>query len=1121
MVSKASKSGDKKSKRRMIDPSVYVRGHNSDPVAKILGLLRELDVANDVELIYKLASNKLLPRTLTQVYSGTNYYNTFGSGRSLSKKNGIYWIVGILENCSAIIKRFVSLREKFNSSLLASDYIGAESKLDELDSLCLSWWSMENRVHLQKEVNRGDTKESIKALERYFPSFDVKNKLGDLLLLSESNSVDFFAHSIQERLSEYRNSGSDQAIGQANCVSLLTLPISYDHERSPDLCNVYHYRNESVIDQYVLLKNAILEIYANGNGISGALLGLVLKLATSVEDEEMLCVLSSGGAPSPFVTSIVDSYTKGAYGSVVVAVREGLESRSPEIFGLIELYARACKYSNTIFGTTLFDQAASALADIVSVDALSREKIEYLNKLRLKFRSESWCKSLSFHLLSILQEVHEPKIIELSRCSTKGMLRFNTPKATFENFTLKVDSGLDLCDIPLHRAIKYNLKPQSIELLEREAFPILSDYLKQQSKVYIVGKNWSDLIGFIITEYLSNKVAFLYLPVARVCGELLELEKKDSNSYISSIVVLDIYGRESSGVYDELKTELFEEWLDLHDTHLPSGIFEGKELSSTDIYMLTNICTPSQLDNIAAYEGNIDVIYERVTILNILISATKDPSGELVREKIRIIEDLFADELRAKIEAGKLFVDVQAFTTHRKGFYQTMYEHVKSIRGGVALEEYDDIQMTVASKDIFNLDKKTDGGVPLVAPSSEKTDGLAKLFLHASRDFALNENYGLDKYLSAEIRHVVFEEQLRSCFEKTNLITVKENGDYLPNEVWRARYKYVQDSMLDRLDDAFKDFSIATDRILKEVNNRFRVGTDFKKTGDYIFDFSPYYSCIFELSKVVESSNSFDEFFRGLINFMWQLTDMFAREAQALINDQLKESILAELDSLEQRIATIKSTVPMTELMQEIRNARSYFNNSIEVVLSWFRFVDADDAGSFERLGVVVEAAVGSVDSFFRHKNIQLEFTQERTDLVLSFREARALFVALFTALENSFRYNFDLQPITVIHSRGDGFDSLSILNFADDTKFSNPDSFVTEQKKKWSDPESNLSREEGGTGLYKIHNLLLNSSPGFDFDIAYSNKIFSAKVRLNHENFASGRQSLQTGKSAGVYESD
>lgn len=1106
MSNKKKRSSHQKKTRLSIDPSIFKLGHRTDPVNKVLNLLGELDAVNDVGLIYKLASNKLLPKSLVQVYNEKNYYNTYGNGRQLKKSNGIYWILGVMNNCSSIIKRFICLREKFNVSLLASDVDAAIRALDELDAFCLSWWSIENRIHLRKEVGKEDTKDSIKSLESIFARIDVKNKLSDLLLLSESNSVDFYTHSLQERLSEYRNSKSGQAISHACCISLLALPISYDHKRVADLEHLYHFRNESVIDQYILLSNTVQEMYASGRSLTGETLRLIKDLAVQVGDEELICILLGEGGVCPFVTAIVENYTKGDYASVVCSIRKGLSDRSPEVFGLMELYARACKYSREEFESTMFDQIALALADLVSVDAASRDRIEYLNKIRVKFRNESWCKSLSFHLLHILQEVNDAKIVELSRRSTLGLYKINTPKAAIPNFTLQLEPSVDLDEIPLHRAVRYDLKPQEADLLDVKEFPIFSDYLKQQAKAFIAHEKWDELISFFIREYLRNKVSFFFFPADKICKKIAEREITNSDSFISSIVALDIYSREASSAFDELKTELFEEWLESHDTHMPSMMFEAQDLSEVETYFLENICTPNQLDNIAEYEGDIDVISERVSILNILIAFTKDVDGELSREKIRIIEDLFADKLRAKIEAGKLFVDVQAFVTHRKEFYRGLFDHVKSIKGGVALEEYDDIEMMVDSKDVFDLDRKTEGGVPLIAPSSEKTDGLAKLFLHLIKDFALNENYGLDKYLSAEIRHVVFEEQLRSCFEKTNLITVKEDGEYLPNEVWRARYSFVQDSTLDRLDEAFKGFSVATDKILKQVNNQFRVGIDFKKSGDYIFDFSPYYAFVVELSKTVDAAKDFEEFFKGVIDFMWGLTDIFAKQAQALINDELKVKILAELDALEQRIIHVKNMVPMTELMQEIRNARSYFNNSIEIVLSWFRFVDSGDSGNFEPLGVVVEAAIGSADSFFRHKKMDLVFTQNRTNLKLSFRESRALFVALFTALENSFRYNFGGYAIKVEHTRETGCDMIRIINSADGTKFADPEAFISAQKEKWADPASKLSRKEGGTGLYKINNLLENSSPGFSFDIEYVDNKFSVLIRLSHENFTSGR---------------
>lgn len=1105
----ATKKNKPRNNVEAINPKIYMTGHNINPAFNVLRKLGQLNKTNKQDLILSLSSNKLLPKSLLPIYNKTNYYSSYSTTKFIDKKNGIYWTLGIFKNRITELRDFVRLREMFNIHILASDSENANKILDSIDSLSLSWWSMENRAHLLKEIDKSDTKEYLKKLDKLSNRKEIKNKLNDFLMLSESNSLDFFVEHILERLSEFRNSGEQQAGDWASCVSALMLPVTYDPERELDLSTTYNYRNESIVDQYVLFKNILIEMYAKGKAIPDKLFPIVNQIVLAVEDRELIYLLNGSDESQEcnLVSTVVSDYTKGDYKKVVESVESALKNRSTEIFGLLEIYARAGKYINLEFGPTLYGQISNAIADIISVDVASREKIEFINRILIKFRSEPWCKSVNFHLISILKEVHPAANIELSRKMIISLGERNTPKAKIKNYTLELVENTELQEIPYYRAIKYDLESQEGLELRRSDFPILSDYLQQQSKTYISSNLWGELIEFCIREYLANKLSFFFLPINRLCREMDSLSSRRlSSSFISEIVILDIYGREINSAYDEYKTELFEEWLDSHETHRPSEVFENLELTTVDEYFLANICTPNQLDNIALYKSNLQVIHERVNILNILISKNNDSSSDLIREKIRIIENLFADQFRTKIETGKLFVDIQALETHRKGVYRSMFDHIKSIEGGIVLDDVDDILAAASSKDIFDIDQKTEGGVPLVAASSEKTDILAKIFIQIAKDFSLNENYGLDKYLSAEIRHVVFEEQLRSCFEKTKLVTMIDGGQYSSNDIWRTRYSYVLPGPLDKLDEAFKEFSFCVDSKLKQINNRFRVGVDFKKSGDYVFDFSSYYNYIVEVSKIVEKSTSFDDFFSNLISFMWELTNEHAKEAQALIDNDLKVNILRELDQLEQKIIVAKGNIPMNELMQEIREARSLFNNGIEVVLNWFMFVGAEDSTSDEPLDVVTEAVVSSVGSFYKHKNIEIILKQSRSDLRLSYREARALFVALFTALENAHRYNFESKPISVAVSRSESFDTITVLNHTDTAKFIDPEKFIQDQRKKWNEGNSSLSRKEGGSGLYKIHNLLFNSSKGFEFDIAYEQGRFSAIVRLNHEDFVGRR---------------
>lgn len=1097
------KKKPKRSIREKIDPKIYHSKNPNDtaPVLRILSKLKELSDGNHRGLITSLSTNKALPKSLICIYNETNYYNTYSTTRQVSPENFFYWALGIFFNKAEELKSFNSLRNEFNAALLSSDTSRATDILAQIDKISLSWWTIENRVHTTKEIERKDTKEAIKYLERIFTNKDTSNRQKELLLLSESNSVDFFVDTTIGKLTEFRHSKLNNTASRASCASSMTLPISLDPLREMKISDLFVYRNESIIDQYILLKNIVCEIYAKERNLPANISELLKKLATTIEDDELLNILGENTSESMLVHKAVADYTKGNYAQVVSDIRDALLNKSAHVFGLVELYARAKVYTNDKHDKCFFDQIANSISSIITLDSSSPERIEYLNKICVKFRNELWCRSLSFHLLSTLKEISNNKSIELSRRLTVGLGRLNTPKADTQTTTLPIDTDIDATKIPYHRAVRYNIYQNKDTAFERSSFPILSDYLSLQAKIYAQNEEWLKLVEFSIREYLNNKIAFIFLPINNLCKEILKLSNHDDQSYISSLVILDIYGREQNSAYDESKTELFEEWLEHKGTHLPSAIFEGKTLTNTEVYFLVNICTPNQLDNIPSYHNNFSVVYERVTILNLLISSEKDSDGSLAREKVRIIESLFADELRAKMETGKLFVDVQALEIHRKHVYKSLFEHAKLITGGIVLNELDTEAETESSADILDLEKDA-GGVSFVVPTNEKTEVLTRIFMQAAKDFALSENYGLDKYLSAEIRHVVFVEQLRSCFEKTKLITMIENGVYLSNEFWLDKYHYVQRQTLDKIDEAFKQFSKNIDETLKLVNSKFRVGVDFKESGDYIFDFSSYYNQVVKVSRIIDKHDDFEGFFRSLLDLMWEISSEHAREAQMLINDKLKHSIIEELDSLETKITQARGSIRMAELMQELRNVRSYFNNEIEVVLNWFRPVGTDDADSFERLGIVIDAAVASFESFYSHKNLELTFTQTKTPLTLSYRESRALFIAIFTALENSFRYNFGGKPIIVKHESYPDADIIEVSNHADMDKFHDPNSFIQRQKGRWTDSNSNLSREEGGTGLYKIHNLLLNSSKGFKFDINFDDCSFVATVRLENENF-------------------
>ncbi|PTT24607.1 hypothetical protein DBR18_26940 [Pseudomonas sp. HMWF021] len=1078
---------------------------------RIVTQLKKLSDARRLDQILELAKNKQLPSMLVPIYESKNHYHIVSVKNFVSQENYIYWALGLFHRCATQLKSFNEARINFNAELLAGNANNALDHLNTVDSISISWWAIENKVHILKELNRESVKEYIQNIKDSFPNHDVSSRIKEILLMSESSSIGVFAGILDSQLNEYRASGIQSAIEYGAVISCMQLPISFDPDRRLTLDQLYLYRMESVIDQYILFKTIISEIYLKDGTIDTFLIEKIRQLADFLDDGELKSLVDNSSTSDdqlhPKILKIVDDYTHGAYDNVINSVVDLVNQRSQLPVGLIEIFARSKLYNNDRSEKTLYDHLSNSFASILMLEPNSDERIEYLHKMCVKFRNELWSKSLMFHLSCVLEEIVDSSVIELSRKDTRALGPFNTPKANSQNHTLQVvlDSRAD--QIPIERTIRHQHDAHSVKDLDRTQFPILSDFLKVQSRQYKNTKSWMKLINFAIDNYFLNKFSFYHLPMNVICREVSDLEKSDNATMISCLIILDIYGKEINGAYDEIKSELFVDLLDANSTHKPTDLFHKNNIDKNEAYYLRNICISSQLDNVGAYKNNDEVIHERVAILDKLILTFPSDSEELKLEKDKVLETLFSDKLRAKIETGKLFVDVQALETHRKQSYKTLFEQAKSIEGGTVLDPInlkEDINRH--SADILEI-TADNSGLPRAVTSNEKTSILYKIFNNTARDFALNENYGLDKYLSAEIRHTVFITQLRACFEKAHLITVEKNGEYLPNIFWDDKYSYLSTPIKDEVDQHFKDFSRNIDTILKKTNNFFRVTVDGFGIDEYIFDFSAYYHRLVEISKLIDAHSNFESFFNALIDFMWELSAEHAKKAQTLINDTLHPQILNEIQLLENNITFTKAGAPMGELMQEIKNCRSNFSKEIELVLNWFRFVGADGANTLEKLAVVVDASVTSFKSIYSHKGAQINFNQPRKELTLNYRESRSLFIALFTAIENAVKYRKSNSIVSIDCYSEENKEIIQITNLIEPETFGDRNEFMTKHRSTWNEKNSNLSREEGGSGLYKIYNLLHNSSSGFSFDINIDDNKFYAVVELNHESFNNRRQ--------------
>ncbi|MBX6690032.1 hypothetical protein I8746_10500 [Pseudomonas sp. USTB-Z] len=1086
-----------------LDPRLLLRRREEreeDTAHRVQSLIYQFDAANENELIYQVASHAWLPSMLNPVYGKSRrHYELATAPYRLTALGYESWATGLFAKNSRLLTSFNKLRNQLNIYILQNDHTQALSTLDRIDDLCKSWWSIGIRTHILKELRKEDTKAFLADLPSNFPTAKIETSVFKLQLMSESNAIGVFLSNLNARLREYRSSEIPRALGIGAIESCRHLPYYLDSERKPELGYVVEECHESIIDQFIIFKEVALELSFT-LALPSELKSKVQKLATLIADTEFESILLQPAAPSDIVAKIVENYTLARYQKVIDDTTDLLNSGHPASFCLIEIYAKAKIYINSPFSrNSFFDSISADLASILQCEASTAEKIEYLTKICVKFRNEPWAKSLTFHLLSVLEETTESDAVEHARLETLSLGCNNTPKAIngATAFTLIPRDQQKI--IPSYRAAKYFPSDSSPSEITEDKFPVKSDYLKLKARALIKAGCIKEVMNFTAREYQKNRFSFYHLPFSKVCERIVEASALDSDTKLLCLITLDIYNKEHSSRYEELKSEIFEDFFLIAGTHRPSILFQNEELNCHTTFFLQNLCITTQLDNLFQYRNNDEVVHERVAIIDLLIKANPKNKAALRAERDKVLESLFAEKLRAKIESGKLYVDIQAFEGQRKQLYENLYAQAKALTGGVQLEPLANVSELETSKDLFKLSERD------AIASTEKTELLYTIHMYAIEDFALNETYGLDKYLSAEIRHMVFVAQLRSCFEKTKLLTAKKNGVYLPNTFWLKEYMYVNSELTQAVDSVLGEFSKKVDDLLEMTNEQFRV-TIRQDNEAGMFDFIPYHSRLVSLSNIITKSESFDKFFEQLIQYLWDIAGQGAKKAQLLISNDLASDLCELIDDLERSITEIRGNVPMVDLMREIRTARSNVLNEIDIVTNWFKFVGSRNSNSLERLGSVVEATVSSFESIYGHIGRELQFTQTKSDLFLSYREARSLFVAIFTALENAFKYSENHTPVAIEHVNSDQHNQIIISN-QPAPKIQNPDEFVREQKSKWTPIYANLNRQEGGTGLYKIFSSLSDTSQGFSFDIEVTENLFTACLGIQNEHFDNRRQ--------------
>lgn len=1012
----------------------------------------------------------------------------------------LIWFKHLFNQNYVYINKFLEVKEEIDICILKSDVDKAFELINKVENeICISLWSIELIAHIKKEFLNEDTLEFLNKIKQASHNNISDFYIQQLILKSESKEINDFKSNLIEVIQEMRNTTNDVFINYfADIISSYFLPYEYDLNRNVNAKSLKSITCYSLIDQYNFFKIYIKEKVLYGDGLNVIEKKVINEILLKIKDQELINLfkpLISLNEIDKDYLNIINYYTRENYEITQKEILNQL-NKNPLIMTFIEIFARCNIYENSNNSQeTLFNKISNWFIDILLTRENTLQSLANLEKIVLKFRLSNWTIPISFHINKFINEKNDSSF--LSRKEMHMLGNKITPYCLVEyNYRELINLlEIDNEELSLNKKLKF-IKINELKLTELDQFlndlekstRIYSDFLIEKSQILLLNNKITECLDFITESYLKNNMYHIVLPIRTI------LDKIESTGFISDSInipiVYDIYSKKIDSLKDEVYLEKFQDFIDNFDEFKPSKIFQNRDsLSLREKYFLKHSCTPEILDVYPEYECTDNLKRERIKILDLLIKHENyDYNKELYkREKTSVFDELIFEKLKTDFHSSKIYVDIESLKNKREDEYKKLFNLFTVAQSSEDEEEK-----------YIQLDENEDVWIPVTDTSSI----ISKIYSTLFNDFVSNPDFGLDKYLSADIRHGVFIPHIRSSIENCHLLTEVNNNEYEDNNYWLDKYPFIIQELRDKLNLALKEFSKNFDEELNNANNWFKINIyveDFENIplDEGIFDFTKSKERLNLLQESLNKELDFESFFNIIISYMWDITEKGALESKNRLNTILKPNLINAIDQLEKKVHAIKHTIPLKELLDSIQLAKTYIHSDFEKVLNWFNCMQDNNNTEQYSLSSTLYACTDTFKNIANETNISLDLpTSNKDDLLfLTYREARALMSSLYTALINANTYKTLNTNIRLnILEKEESF----IINLENEfqlDELTTKEEFLSGLREKLSDRYCTLSTSEGGTGLYKIYNFLSTVSNKFKFEIDVNNNYFIVRI--------------------------
>lgn len=513
------------------------------------------------------------------------------------------------------------------------------------------------------------------------------------------------------------------------------------------------------------------------------------------------------------------------------------------------------------------------------------------------------------------------------------------------------------------------------------------------------------------------------------------------------------------------------------------------------ICFLAKVCVLSVMNSSIAFGSTAELEAERIKLCQWLLEIDSANEQNYQSEIARLTRQSALRAALSRLGTSKIYVNVDGIRRSlplslRERYdilcqYTNLSDRLRTTGARVALFAILDDDDSDEEQSQLLRHKK-----PKLVMLDESMIQFKLIFLEMRDRFIASNEYGLDSYLSVRIRHGTLSGELRSAFEKYDLVTRKRGSSYLQNSAWTGALSEYQRASQDDAIAALGKFSLTVDSIIEQVKTEVvQIRSDHSPQG--LFDYEYTDIDVYEVWSGARFDNGFHSFLDFMFAEFWNRTEANCQNVVSLLRGKVQDAFVDALDKLSETLNRIDQRLAHSELSEAIHRCRTELQHEVGVVAGWFEGAEDASLAAFD-MQLLVDASIHTLEN--QNPGQPISVTQK---ISYPHQLAGRFFVpfsdVLLLLLQNATKHSGTECVNIEVNVSEEDVDKIRISVLNDLASSIDIDALSRRFNGEFTVDVASSSpalRQEGGTGFVKLHKLIQT-----DLQLQRSEFVVTARV--------------------------